>query len=452
MKSKEFMMQKRVAATAFFVATGIAAAFSQEVQPSLSAGNTAWVIIATALVMFMTVPALGLFYGGLVRRKNVLSVLMQCFITLALVSVIWVSFGYSLAFSDAELIPGVLGDFKWAFLSGITPDQLSPYYISDASGRIPHLAFVMFQCMFAVITPALIAGAFAERMKFSGFLLFTGLWQVLIYCPLAHMVWSSGGWLYKLGVLDFAGGTVVHVNAGFAALAAALVIGRRDHQRLLPPHNLPFTLIGAAMLWFGWFGFNAGSALAADGLAASAFMTTNTAAAAAALAWAVLDKAFNKRTTILGAATGAVVGLVAVTPAAGFVNVGGALAIGAIGSAVCFFMVVVVKEKLGYDDALDAFGCHGMGGLVGAILTGVFADPAVWKGFGGSYAGALYGKPSQVLAQLAGASVSIAFAFLGTFLILKLVDATMGLRVDTKDEAVGLDISQHHERAYTVLE
>jgi ammonium transporter, Amt family len=445
-------MKKRVVATILLAATSLTAAIAQDVQPALSAGNTAWITMATALVMFMTVPALGLFYGGLVRRKNVLSVLMQCFITLALVSVIWVAFGYSLAFSDGELLPGVLGDLKWAFLSGITPDQLSPYYISDAAGRIPHLTFVMFQCMFAVITPALIVGAFAERMRFSGFLLFTALWQVLIYCPLAHMVWSSGGWLYKHGVLDFAGGTVVHVNAGFAALAAALVIGKRDHHKILPPHNLPYTLIGAAMLWFGWFGFNAGSSLAADGLAASAFMTTNTAAASAGLAWAILDKAFNKRTTILGAATGAVVGLVAVTPAAGFVNVGGAMAIGAIGSAVCFFMVVVVKERLGYDDALDAFGCHGIGGLVGAVLTGVFADPAVWKSFGGSYAGALYGKPSQVVTQLIGVGISVAFAFAGTFLILKLVDSVVGLRVKAEDEAVGLDISQHHERAYTVLD
>jgi ammonium transporter, Amt family len=420
--------------------------------PALSGGNTAWVIIATALVMFMTVPALGLFYGGLVRKKNVLSVLMQCFITLALVSVIWVSFGYSLAFSDGELIPGVLGNFKWAFLKGITPDQLSPYYISDAAGRIPHLSFVMFQCMFAVITPALIIGAFAERMKFSSFLVFTCLWEILIYSPLAHMVWSSGGWLYKLGVLDFAGGTVVHINAGFAALAAALVIGKRNNLKALPPHNLPYTLIGAAMLWFGWFGFNAGSALAADGIAANAFMTTNVAAAAAALAWPVLDMLVNKRSTILGAATGAVVGLVAITPAAGYVNVGGALAIGAIASAVCFVMVTFVKERFGYDDALDAFGCHGVGGLVGALLTGVFADPGVWKAFGGSYAGALYGNPRQFLLQLLGSGISIAIAFVGTFAILKAVDAVAGLRVGAKEEAIGLDISQHHERAYTVLE
>jgi Amt family ammonium transporter len=418
----------------------------------LSGGNTAWVIMATALVMFMTVPALGLFYGGLVRKKNVLSVLMQCFITLALVSVIWVAFGYSLAFSDGELIPGVLGNFKWAFLSGITPGQLSPYYISDAAGRIPHLSFVMFQCMFAVITPALIVGAFAERMKFSSFLVFTCLWEVLIYSPLAHMVWSSNGWLYKLGVLDFAGGTVVHINAGFAALAAALVIGKRNNLKALPPHNLPYTLIGAAMLWFGWFGFNAGSALAADGIAANAFMTTNVAAAAAALMWPILDQMVNRKPTILGAATGAVVGLVAITPAAGFVNVGGALAIGAIASAVCFVMVTFVKERFGYDDALDAFGCHGIGGLIGALLTGVFADPAVWKEFGGKYAGALYGNPGQFLLQLLGSGISIAIAFVGTLAILKLVDLLMGLRVGAKEEAMGLDISQHHERAYTVLE
>lgn len=445
-------MLKRASASILLLTLALIPGFSEAAESSLSPGNTAWVLISIALVMFMTVPALGLFYGGLVRKKNVLSVLMQCFITLALVSTIWIAFGYSLAFSEGELIPGVLGDFKWAFLKGIAPDELSPYYISDSAGRIPHLAFVMFQCMFAVITPALIAGAFAERMKFSSFLVFTAVWQILIYCPLAHMVWSSGGWLYKLGVLDFAGGTVVHVNAGFAALAAALVIGKRDHHKLLPPHNLPFTLIGAAMLWFGWFGFNGGSALAADGIAANAVMTTNAAAAAAGLAWAILDKIFNKRPTILGAATGAVVGLVAVTPAAGFVNPAGALAIGAIASAVCFFMVVFVKERLGYDDALDAFGCHGVGGLVGAVLTGVFADPAVWGGRGVEYSGALYGNWAQLWKQLAGAGVSIAFAFAGTYVILKLVDLAVGLRVDSRDEAVGLDISQHHERAYTVLE
>jgi len=404
------------------------------------------------MVMFMTVPALALFYGGLVRKKNVLSVLMQCFITLALVSVLWVVAGYSLAFSDSELIPGVLGDFKWALFNGITPNSLSPYYISDAAGRIPHILYAMFQCMFAVITPALIIGAFAERMKFSAFLAFTVAWLFLIYVPVAHMVWSTNGWLCKLGVLDFAGGTVVHVNAGVAALATALFIGKRKSLKAFPPHNLPFTLIGAAMLWFGWFGFNAGSALAADGLAASAFMTTNTAAAVAALVWALMDSLVNGKATILGVATGAVVGLVAITPAAGFVNVGGALAIGAIASAVCFVMVTVVKKKLGYDDALDAFGCHGIGGLVGALCTGIFADPAIWKGFGGNYSGLLYGNSRQLLIQLLACLVSVVLSFLGTLIILKVVDLTIGVRVDAKVEAIGLDITQHEERAYTVIE
>jgi ammonium transporter, Amt family len=368
------------------------------------------------------------------------------------VSLVWVMAGYSLTFSDTELIPGVLGDLKWAFMNGITPDQLSPYYISDATGRIPHFAFIMFQCMFAVITPALIIGAFAERMKFSGFLLFTVLWELFIYSPIAHMVWSANGWLYKMGALDFAGGTVVHISAGFAALATVLYIGKRTNLKATPPHNLPFTLIGAAMLWFGWFGFNAGSSLAADGIGASAFLTTNTGAAAAAVAWMILDMAVSGKSTILGVATGAVVGLVAITPAAGFVNVGGAIAIGAIASLASFFMVTFVKAKLGYDDALDAFGCHGIGGLVGAMLTGVFADPAVWKAFGGSYAGALYGNGKQVAIQALACLVSAAFAFLGTFVVLKVTDLLLGLRVDMKSEAIGLDISQHHERAYTILE
>ncbi len=441
----------------FALAFSVAAASSAQAlvppaSPTLSLGNTAWVLTATALVMFMTAPALGLFYGGLVRKKNVLSILMQCFTALAIVSVVWVACGYSLAFSDTELIPGVLGDFKWAFFSGISSGQLSPYAISEPMARIPHLAFAMFQCMFAVITPALITGAFAERIKFSSFILFTVLWELLIYVPLAHMVWSTNGWLYKLGVLDFAGGTVVHVNAGFAALAAVLVIGKRANHRTLPPHSLPFTMMGAAMLWFGWFGFNAGSALAADGLAANAFMTTNTAAATAALAWHLLDWIVNRKPTMLGAVTGAVVGLVAITPAAGYVNAGGAMAIGVIAAVVCFFMVSFVKERLGYDDALDAFGCHGVGGLVGAVLTGVFADPAVWKAFGGSYAGALYGRPSQVGIQLVGVGVSALLSFFGTLAIFKLTDLILGARVDLKDEAIGLDITQHHERAYTVID
>lgn len=446
---------KKIALSAVALSTlAIFPLAAQEAAPApvLSGGNTAWVLAASALVMFMTMPALGLFYGGLVRKKNVLSILMQSFITLALVSVLWVTIGYSLAFSDTELIPGVLGDFKWAFFNGIGTGDLSPYYISDPVGRIPHMLYAMFQCMFAVITPALIIGAFAERMKFSSFLVFTVSWLLLIYVPIAHMVWSANGWMFKLGALDFAGGTVVHINAGFAALATALFLGKRNYLKPFPPHNLPFAVMGSAMLWFGWFGFNAGSALAADGLAVSAFMTTNTAAAAAALVWALIDTFHNGRPTVLGVATGAVVGLVAVTPAAGFVNVTGALAIGAIASAVCFTMVSFVKGRFGYDDSLDAFGCHGIGGLVGALLTGVFADPAVWKAFGGSYAGLAYGNPKQVGIQAIASLVTIVFSFLGSLILLKIIDLILGVRVDTKTEAIGLDITQHNERAYTVIE
>jgi Amt family ammonium transporter len=421
-------------------------------QPALSAGNTAWVIVATALVMFMTMPALGMFYGGLVRKKNVLNTLMQCFIALAVVSAIWVAVGYSLAFSDGELIPGVLGDFKWAFLRGITPDQLSPYYVSDPTGRIPHLSFVMYQCMFAVITPALIIGAFAERMKFSAFLAFTVAWLLLVYVPLAHMVWSSNGWLYKLGALDFAGGIVVHVNAGVAALVTALFIGKRKALRAFPPHNLPFTLIGAAMLWFGWFGFNGGSSLAADGIAASAIVTTNTAAAIAAIVWAIADTIVNGKATILGVATGAVAGLAAITPAAGYVNVAGAFLIGGASSLICFFMVSFVKARVGYDDALDAFGCHGVGGLFGSLCTGLLADPAVWAAYGGGHAGLAFGNPRQFLVQLLASAVGTAIALAGTIVILKAVDLFIGVRVDSTAEAMGLDITQHEERAYTVIE
>jgi Amt family ammonium transporter len=452
---KEPIMHKRSLSAVVIAAAAALPAAAQSTAaaaPALSAGNTSWVLNATALVMFMTMPALGLFYGGLVRKKNVLSVLMQSFITLAIVSLIWVAFGYSLAFSDTELIPGVLGDFKWAFFSGILPSDLSPYFVSDAAGRVPHLAFAMYQCMFAAITPALIIGAFAERMKFSAFLAFTVAWLLLVYVPLAHMVWSTNGVLAKLGVLDFAGGIVVHVSAGMAALATALYIGRRRDLKAFPPHNLPFTLVGAAMLWFGWFGFNAGSSLAADGIAASAVVATNTAAAVAAVVWAVLDVAFNGKPTILGAATGAVAGLAAITPAAGYVGVGGAFAIAAASSLLCFFMVGFVKRWLGYDDALDAFGCHGVGGLLGSLLAGVLADPALWKAYGGGHAGLLYGNPGQFWVQAVGCAVATGLSLAGTFAVLKLVDTAMGVRVDHKSEAMGLDLTQHEERAYTVIE
>jgi len=302
--------------------------------------------------------------------------------------------------------------------------------------------------MFAVITPALIIGAFAERIKFSGFLIFTLAWSFLVYDPIAHWVWSADGWLYKLGALDFAGGTVVHINAGIAALVVACVIGKRKHLKVVPPHNLPFTMIGASMLWFGWFGFNAGSALAADGLAASAFVVTNTAAAMAGVTWAALDWILTKRPTMLGAATGAVAGLVAITPAAGFVDVTGAIWIGLIVSAVCYFFVVVVKHRVGYDDALDAFGVHGIGGIIGAVATGLFATPLVQSACSGAFSGNI----RQLWIQLAATGVTIVYSLVVTFVIFKVVDMTVGVRVSEKEEAMGLDVSQHNERAMTIVE
>jgi len=416
--------------------------------PYIDFGNTSWVLTCAALVMFMTVPALALFYGGLVKRKNVLSVLMQCFIILSVLSLQWVTFGYSLAFGPGKgPMAGVIGGFDWAFLRNIGA-SVSPYYISQSTARIPHLAFVIFQAMFAVITPALIIGAFAERIKFSGFLLFTVAWAFLVYDPIAHWVWSSDGWLFKLGVLDFAGGTVVHINAGIAALVTAFIIGKRKPVKASPPHNLPFTMIGASMLWFGWFGFNAGSALAADALAASAFVVTNTAAAMAGITWAALDWIFSKRPTLLGAATGAVAGLVAITPAAGFVDITGAIIIGLIVSIVCYIFVVVIKPRAGYDDSLDAFGVHGIGGIWGAIATGLLATPAVQSAYSGFFAG----SHKQLWIQLLATGVTAAYSLVVTFCIFKLVDATIGMRVTEKEEAMGLDITQHKERAITIIE
>ena len=427
-----------------------------DLSAGISGANTVWVLLGAAMVMFMTVPALGMFYGGLVKKKNVLNIMMQSFICLGVVSLIWVAFGYSLAFSDSELIPGVLGDFHWAFLNGINPMDPSPYYVSDAKGRIPHLAFVLFQCMFAVITPAVISGAMAERMKFSAYLAYVILWSVIIYIPLTHMVWSHNGFLAKMGIADFAGGTVVEINSGFSALAAALYIGRRRNLKSVPPHDLTYTLAGAAMLWFGWFGFNAASGLAADGLAAQAFLNTNVAAAAAACVWAALDKIFQKRPTILGFATGGVAGLVGITPAAGFVGLAGAMAIGVAAGLVCFFMVVFVKGKLRYDDSLDAFGVHGVAGVLGTLGTGLFANPAITRGFafGGDagIAGAFYGNLNLLGVQAIGVLVAMVMAFGGTLALFWVIDLFRGVRVSEKEEAIGLDITQHNERAYTVIE
>ena len=417
-------------------------------QPYIDFGNTAWVLMSTALVMLMTIPALALFYGGLVKRKNILSVLMQCFAAMSVVSLMWVVVGYSLAFSPGRgVLSGFIGSFDWVLLRHVGFEP-SPYTISQATARIPHLAFMMFQMMFAVITPALIIGAFAERMKFSAFLVFTVAWSLCIYTPIAHMVWASDGILYKLGALDFAGGTVVHISSGMAALAAALMIGKRKYLKATPPHNLVFTVIGTAMLWFGWFGFNAGSALAADGLAASAMVVTHIAAVGAALTWAGLDWFFHKKPTLLGAATGAVAGLVAITPAAGFVDVSGAIMIGVLVSFICRFFVVAVKNFFGYDDALDAFGVHGMGGVVGAIATGFLATPTIQS----AYKGLFYGNPHQVVIQLYAVGISIVYSFVGSLILFKVIDLVIGLRVDDDEEMMGLDVTEHNERAYTVIE
>ncbi|MGA2914966.1 MAG: ammonium transporter [Sedimentisphaerales bacterium] len=425
-----------------FTASLCLAADSPAIPNKIDSGDTAWVLISTALVMIMT-PGLAFFYGGLVRRKNYLSILMQCFIALAALSIQWVLIGYSLSFAPSN---GFWGGFKWFGLNGVGFEPYASY-----SATIPHQAFMIFQAMFAIITPALIIGAFAERMKFSAFLVFLLLWATFVYDPIAHWVWGVGGWLRNLGVLDFAGGTVVHINAGIAALVTALIIGKRScHDKYaVAPHNLPFSVLGAAMLWFGWFGFNAGSALGANGLAVNAFVVTNTAAAAAALTWAIIDWMLNGSPTMLGTISGAVAGLVAITPAAGFVGIGGAIGIGVIVSILCFIAVSFIKHKFHYDDSLDAFGVHGIGGMWGAIATGIFATKAVNSA---SANGLLAGNPKQLLIQLAATAATVIYSLIATYIIYKLVDIIIGVRVTDNDEAVGLDLTQHNERAYTMLE
>ena len=424
------------------------AAAAHEPTPYIDFGNTAWMIVATALVMLMTIPGLALFYGGLVRQKNVLNILMQCFILTAVITLEWVFVGYSLAFSSSTgVLAPFIGGFDWAFLNGIGINDVSPAYISQETARIPHLLFVLFQCMFAVITPALIIGAYAERIKFRGFLIFSVLWATFVYNPVAHWVWSADGWLFKMGALDFAGGTVVHINAGIAALVMTLMIGNRRNYNNHPtaPHNIPLVVIGAALLWFGWFGFNAGSGLAADGLAVSAFLSTHVATATAAFTWALLDWSINKKPTVIGICTGAVGGLVAVTPAAGFVGVSGAIVIGVLVSVICYFMVSVVKHKLGYDDSLDAFGVHGIGGIVGALATGLLATPTIQS----SYSGLFYGNPKQLWIQLIATVATIIFSGVMTFILFKIVDKLVGIRATQKEEIAGLDFTQHNEIAYT---
>jgi len=453
-------MKKNITSIAALLALSISTLSAQTsttaAVPTINSGDTAWMIVATAFVLLMTLPGLSLFYGGLVRRKNVLNVFMQCFIITAVISIEWVICGYSLSFGSSKgFLAPYIGGFDWAFLNNIKIDDLSPYFISHsqigidgkATGTIPHLVFIMFQGMFAVITPALIIGAFAERINFKGFLFFTVLWSIFIYNPVAHWVWSADGWLFKMGALDFAGGTVVHVNAGIAAIVTAIMLGkRRDYkQHALPPHNITYVVIGAALLWVGWFGFNAGSGLAADGLAGNALMVTHIAAATAALTWALLDWFIDKKPTVVGISTGAVAGLVAITPAAGFVGIPGALAIGVIVSIVCFCMVAYVKPKLGYDDSLDAFGVHGVGGILGAILTGVFASPFIQP----AYSGALYGNLHQVSVQFIAVFSTIIYSGIGTFILFKITEKLIGIRATDKNEAIGLDETQHGETAYT---
>ncbi|MEK7475989.1 MAG: ammonium transporter [Candidatus Coatesbacteria bacterium] len=410
---------------------------------TVDAGDTAWLLTSAALVLLMT-PGLAFFYGGLVRRKNVLSVLMQCFAAMCLVSMQWILWGYSLAFGPTR--GGWIGSFAWAGLAGVG-GQPNP----DYAATVPHQAFMAFQMMFAIITPALIIGAFAERMKFFGFCVFLLLWSTLVYDPVTHWVWATGGWLRATGALDFAGGTVVHINAGAAALAAALVLGPRlgYPAKISPPHSLPLGVLGAGLLWFGWFGFNAGSALASGSLATSAFVATHAAAAAAGTAWLILDWFVNAHPTMLGVITGAVAGLVAVTPASGYVTPAGAIWIGIGASVICYLAVAVVKARWGYDDALDAFGVHGVGGLWGALATGLWATKAVNPA---GADGLFFGNPGQFWIQAKASFLIAAYSFVVSWLLLKLVDATVGLRASDDEERIGLDLTQHREAGYTGID
>jgi len=407
-------------------------------EDTLNSGDTAWMITATALVLFMTIPGLSLFYAGMVRSKNVLSVLMQCFTLTAVMTVLWTIYGYSFAFGDGGSLNYFFGGFDKMFLAGMTVDSLS--------GTIPESVFMTFQMTFAIITPALIVGAFAERMKFSSMLVFMTIWVSIVYTPVCHWVWG-GGWLGDDGVLDFAGGTVVHINAGVAGLVAAMVIGKRKGypKVAMPPHNLTLTVIGAAMLWVGWFGFNAGSELAADGTAGMAMAVTQIATAAAALGWMFIEWMRHGKASVLGVVSGAVAGLVAITPACGAVGPMGALAIGFAAGTICFFSATQLKKWLGYDDALDVFGVHAIGGIVGAILVGVFASPEFGgAGFGGDNSSIM----QQVLVQAKSVLITIAYSGVMSYIILKLVDVTMGLRVNEEQETEGLDMALHDERGY----
>jgi Amt family ammonium transporter len=417
----------------------------QVVESVLDSGNTAWIVVATILVLMMTIPGLALFYGGLVRRKSILSVLMQCLILTAVIIIEWVIIGYSLAFTSSGGSANLfIGGFDKIFLSAVGVNDILEGY------SIPELLFVSFQGMFAVITPALIIGAFAERIKFKGFILFSVFWALLVYNPLAHWVWG-GGWIGELGAIDFAGGTVVHINAGVSALMMAVLLGKRkgwntSGEAPITPHNIPFVVIGTALLWMGWLGFNGGSGLAADGISANAILVTNLAASAAALTWSLLDQIINKKPTVVGFCTGVIAGLVAITPAAGSTGVFGGIVIGVASGLICFWMVAHVKFRFGYDDSLDAFGVHGVGGIIGSILIGVFATQEI-TGEGGAK-GALYGDWNQLWIQFIATVATIAFSALMTWVLFNLVDKLVGIRVSEIEESIGLDISEHGEIAY----
>jgi Amt family ammonium transporter len=442
----------RLAAGLLAVAPGLvlgeeAAAAAEAAAPTLSSGDTAWMLTATALVLFMTIPGLALFYAGMVRSKNVLSVMMQCFAITGLMTVLWVLYGYSLAFDTTGMEKGVInfnsfvGGLEKAFMAGVGRDSLTL--------TVPESVFATFQMTFAIITPALIVGAFAERMKFSAMLLFMGIWFTVVYAPIAHMVWSGdGGLMWDWGVLDFAGGTVVHINAGIAGLVAALVLGKRKGYptTAMPPHNLGYTIMGASMLWVGWFGFNAGSAVAADGNAGMAMLVTQVATATAALAWMFAEWMTHGKPSVLGIASGAVAGLVAITPASGTAGPMGAIAIGAASGIGAFIVSTRIKRALGYDDSLDVFGVHAVGGIIGAILTGVFADAAL----GGKGLAEGMTIASQVVVQAKGVLVTVVYTAVASYIILKIVDLIVGLRVTEEEETEGLDTAQHGERGYII--
>jgi Amt family ammonium transporter len=445
----------RLALLALFLGICTKAGADEAAAPKIDSGDTAWMLVSAAFVLMMTGPGLALFYSGLVRRKNVLATMMQSFILMAIVTVIWAIVGYSLAFGEGNRF---IGGFQYIFLRGVgaTPNV-------DYAATIPHTTWMVYQLMFAIITPGLICGAYAERMKFSAMVLFSTLWLLVVYCPLAHMVWGKGGlfnWAlapsgYGIPALDFAGGTVVHISSGVSALVCAIVMGKRHGYGKvpMPPHSVVLSVIGAALLWVGWFGFNGGSALAANGLASAALVNTHFAAAAAALGWLVIEWAKTGKPTVLGAISGAVAGLVVITPASGFVTPMSSLVMGFIGGIICFFGATSLKHVFGYDDSLDAFGVHGLGGTLGAILTGVFASAGIntlIKSPTTNYEGLIYGNGHQVINQLLATIVTWVIAIVGSFVLLKLVDAVLGLRVSEADEYDGLDLTQHGESGYNL--